>query len=233
MQNPIINQTTQTKEKKPKLVLEKQENGVGLGKRIDGRAYTVRDNRDRFFYPKEWIKFFEVIKESQHLTFDFLINTGARINEARNVKVEDVDLANKRIILRVTKVKSKKGEKNPRPRTIPISSQFCKRLKRYIKGKKNEELIGLLSTPAANIAMKKALKKAKIDDWVMFSIHNIRKTIETWLIALDVNSMRISSHMGHDISTALQHYVSPDVFSYDEKGQMKDVIGDLYEKRER
>ena len=147
MQNPIINQTTQTKEKKPKLVLEKQENGVGLGKRIDGRAYTVRDNRDRFFYPKEWIKFFEVIKESQHLTFDFLINTGARINEARNVKVEDVDLANKRIILRVTKVKSKKGEKNPRPRTIPISSQFCKRLKRYINDFKFTPLeIGLRDT---------------------------------------------------------------------------------------
>jgi len=53
--------------------------------RKDGMKYTVRNNRDRFFYPNEWMKFYDKLKNNQKMTFDFLINTGARINEARNV----------------------------------------------------------------------------------------------------------------------------------------------------
>lgn len=196
----------------------------------DGRVYTVRNNRDRFFYPNEWGKFFDQLKAKQKIAFDILLNTGARINEARHIQVGDIDFVNKRIILRVTKTKAKKGEKNPRPRTIPISTQFSRRLKAYVKDLSNEDYIQVLSTPAANIAMKKALQKAKIEDWYMFSVHNVRKTLETWFIALDVGDVKISRHMGHDISTAIQHYVSPDIFSWEEKRLMREVIGDLYQR---
>ncbi|MCK5293666.1 MAG: tyrosine-type recombinase/integrase [Arcobacteraceae bacterium] len=195
-----------------------------------GKSYSVRSHRDRFFFPKEWKKYFDCLKQSQKKTNDCLISTGARINEIRNVEVGDIDLGNKRIILRITKVKSKKGEKNPRPRTIPISSQFARRLKSYVKDKDNNEKIGLLSTPASNIAMKKSLQKAGIKDWQMFSIHNIRKTIENWLLALGVDGVTISRHFGHDIHTALQHYASPDIFSWKEKTEMREIIGDLYLK---
>lgn len=196
----------------------------------DGRTYTVRSNRDRFFYPEEWEKFFNALKSKQKITFDCLISTGARINEIRNVVIGDIDFINKRLILRVTKVKSKKGEKNPRPRTIPVSTQFNRRLKSYVKNKNNEDIIGILSTPAANIGMKKALKICGIKDWRMFSVHNVRKTLETWLLSQDVDGVKISSHMGHDITTAIQHYVSADVFSWEEKKQMRQVLGDLYQK---
>jgi integrase len=196
----------------------------------NGKSYTVRANRDRFFFPFEWSNFLDNCSQRQRISFDCLFNTGARINEIRNVTLGDVDFDNKRLILRVTKVKSKKGEKNPRPRTIPLSSQFTKRLKQYFKGKNNNDTLEILSTPAANIAMKKNLKKAAIKDWQMFSVHNIRKSIETWLIALDIDSVKISRHMGHDISTMIQHYVGPDVFSWDEKKQMRNIIGDLYER---
>jgi len=193
-----------------------------------GKTYTVRNNRDRFFFPKEWGKFFDSLKPSQKKTFDCLISTGARINEIRNVKMEDIDFVNKRMILRVTKVKAKKGEKNSRPRTIPISTQFVRRLRAYLKDKNNEDFIGLLSTPASNIGMKKALQKAGIKDWYMFSVHNVRKTLENWLMALGVDGVSISRHFGHDIHTALQHYASPDIFSHKEKQEMREVIGDLY-----
>jgi len=202
------------------------------GMRKDGKPYSVRDNRDRFFYPNEWGKFFDCLKESQRLTFKFLINTGCRINEARNIKCGDVDLENKRIIVRVTKVKAKRGEKNPRPRTIPISSQFAKYLKKVITDKdlKNEDYFGLLSTPASHIALKKALQKAGLKDWYMFSIHNIRKTLETWLMALNVDGLKIVSHFGHSKETASQHYISPDVFRFEEKSAMRIIIGDLYQR---
>jgi len=196
----------------------------------DGRKYTVRNNRDRFFYPSEWMKFFDVLKSKQKITFDCLISTGARINEIRNVSVGDIDFVNKRLILRVTKVKAKAGEKNPRPRTIPLSTQFVRRLRGYVAGKSNDELIGILSTPAANIGMKKGLQKAGIVDWQMFSVHNVRKTMETWLLALDVGEGKLSKHMGHNIATMIQHYVSPDVFSWQEKSKMREILGDLYQR---
>ena len=122
------------KAKQPKttLKLEKVHETLGVGMRKNGRKYSVRTNRDRFFYPDEWMKFFDCLRHFQKPLFKFLINTGARINEAIHVKVEDIDILNKRIILRVTKVRSKRGEKNPRPRIIPISTQFAKWLKSYI-----------------------------------------------------------------------------------------------------
>jgi integrase len=196
----------------------------------DGRAYTLRANRDRFFYPNEWMDFFDELKPSQKMTFDFLLSTGARINEARHVQIGDIDIGNRRIILRVTKIKAKKGERNPRPRTIPISSQFAKRLKKATDKGSNDNYIRILSTPAANIAMKKGLQKAGIKDWYMFSVHNIRKTLEIWLMALGVDSLKLTAHIGHDIKTAAQHYVSPDIFSWEEKKRMRDIIGDLYER---
>ena len=199
--------------------------------RKNGIPYSVRSNRDRFFYPDEWIKFYGSLKKSQKLTFDVMINTGARINEARHIKVGDIDTTNQRLILRVTKVKAKKKEKNPRPRTIPLSSQFTRRLKAYIKDKNNDEYLRILSTPAANIALKNALQKALITDWYMFSIHNVRKTLETWLMALGVDSLKLTAHFGHDIRTAAHHYVSPDIFSASEKQKIRDIIGDLYQER--
>ena len=186
--------------------------------------YTVRHNRDRFFFPDEWMKFFDKLKRTQKYTFQFLINTGARINEARHVENYDMDLDRKRIVLRVTKVKAKKKEKHSRPRNIPISSQFAKYLK------KNRDSNKVLSTPAANIAMKKALREAGIKDWKMFSIHNIRKTLETWLMAMGIDGLAITSHMGHSVATAAGHYVSPDVFSWEEKSKIRMIIGDLYQR---
>jgi integrase len=198
----------------------------------NGRSYTVRSNRDRFFFPDEWCKFFDKAKTKQQFTFKFLINTGARINEARNVKVSDIDLERKRIVLRITKVKAKKKEKAPRPRIIPISTQFAKYLKKYIREAKlgYEDYLGILSTPAANIGMKKALKLGGIKDWQMFSIHNIRKTLETWLVALEVDGLKITAHIGHSMQTAASHYISADVFSWEEKSKMREIIGDLYRR---
>ena len=78
--------------------------------------------------------------------------------------------------------------------------------------------------------MKKALQNAKIKDWQMFSIHNIRKSLEIWLMALNVDGLTITAHVGHSMQTAAGHYVSPDVFSWDEKNKMREIIGDLYRR---
>jgi len=198
--------------------------------RKNGKEYSLKDNKDRFFFPDEYMKFEEALKPKQKHTVKVLLNTGARINEARNIRVNDIDFINKRIVLRVTKTKAKRKERRGRIRTIPISTQFSRYLKKYVNDKKlgDEDYIGILSTPAMNIGMKKAAVKSKLKNPTDFSPHNLRKTLEVWLMALGVESLPLVAHIGHDIKTAAQSYVSPDIFSWDEKKKIRMIIGDLY-----
>ena len=72
------------------------------------------------------------------------------------------------------------------------------------------------------------LKKAGLKNYHDISSHTFRKTLEVWLMALGVDALPLTAHIGHEITTAAQYYVSPDIFSYEEKKQMRDIIGDLY-----
>jgi integrase len=200
--------------------------------RKNGRAYTLKDNKDRFFFPVEYMKMFDKLKKKQQHTITCLINTGARINEMRHVQVSDLDLVNNRIVLRVTKTKARKKEKKGRIRTIPISAQFTKYLKRYIDKHKLDfnSYLNIHSTPAINIGLKKACRLVKLQHPEDFSAHTFRKTLEVWLMALGVDGLALTAHLGHDIRTAAQHYVSPDIFNWEEKQKMREIIGDLYSK---
>lgn len=221
-----------TEKKDTSLNLEPTEKeGLKVGTQSNGRKYSVRDNRDRFFYPNEWNGFFAALKnDNQKITFEMLINTGARINEANHIKVGDIDFERNTIMLRVTKVKAKKGEKNPRPRTISISSQFIKRLKKYCKYKDNDEYVLTLSKPALHICMKGTLKRIEIKDWYMFSLHNVRKTHGNYLKAMGIEALEICQRLGHDFDTFLKSYGSPDIFNADDLRQMRMILGDLYQK---
>lgn len=226
--------------KKIKLSLsESGKENLLVGTKANGQTYSVRKNRDRFFYPKEWFLFFDNLNESQKMTFELLINTGARINEVIHIKSSDIDFERSNITLKVTKVKAKKGEKYPRPRTISISSQFCKRLRKYCRDKElinengtllKDDYLGLLSKPAAHIAMKKCLKKIGITDWYNFSLHNIRKTHGNYLKALHIEMAEICNRLGHDSNTYLRSYASPDIFNFKDKQDMRLILGDLYGK---
>jgi len=205
-------------------------NNLNTITRSNGMIYSVRKNRDSFFFPDTWMKFYDSLKKSQKITFDFLINTGARINEARHVQVGDIDFDRNNLILRVTKVKAKKGEKNSRPRTISISTQFERRLKKYVSDNQlnNDSYLGILSTPAANICMKKTLQKIGVSDFYMYSIHNIRKTHGNWIKAIGIDGAEICLRLGHDYNTFIHSYGSPDIFSFQDIKNINIILGDLY-----
>lgn len=205
---------------------------VKIGVKCDGKKYSVRDNRDRYFFPNEWMIFFDKLSDNQKMTFEFLINTGARINEAINVKVGDIDTKNQRLILRVTKIKAAKKEKNPRPRQISISSSFCRKINKYVKDKNlgDNDYLGLLGKAGAHLTLKRKLKAVGIKDWYMFSLHNIRKTHGNWLKALGVDGAEICTRLGHDYNTFLKAYGSADVFTFKDKQDIRMILGDLYEK---
>ena len=212
--------------------LKQDKPGLKVGVKKDGTKYTVRDNRDKFFFPNEWMSFYDCLKKNQKTPFDFLMNLGCRINEALHVKVADCDLERGNILLRITKIKAKKGEKNPRPRTVSISHQFTKRLKHYINENRlsNDDLLFKISKPGMHMALKRGVIKAKINDYWMFSLHNIRKTHGNFLKALGIDGAEICTRLGHDYNTFLKNYSSPDIFSYKDKQDMRLILGNLYQK---
>ncbi len=194
----------------------------------NGQEYSVRTNRKRFFYPNEWNDFLKALETpKQKLSFDILVNTGCRYNEGFNIRKRDIDFERGTLTLKVTKIKAKKGQKFPEPRTFRLSSQFLERLKKYTKDKNDDEKIGMLSAPALNIAMKKALIKAGIEDFYMFSLHNVRKTHGNWLNAHEVTIVNICKRLGHDYNTFLGSYASADVFTDEDRVEIKNILGDL------
>ena len=199
--------------------------------RSDGKSYSIKDNKDRFFFPDEYLDFEKKLKPKQFFSVKVLLNTGARINEATHVKKEDIDFINNRITLRVTKTKAKKGEKKGKVRIIPISEKFKKYLKKELKDKGEEDRIGMLSNSALNTAYKKAGAKAGIKNPGDISSHTFRKTLECWLMSLGLQDTALCAHIGHDIRTAVSHYISPDIFTPKDKFIMREILGDLYDRK--
>jgi integrase len=208
-----------------------QEARTSIIQRKDGTSYTLREDKMRYFFPDEWCAFFDLLKPKQKITFHFLINTAARINEIRGLTLGDIDFDRNSIVIRNTKSRNKDGTK--KIRAIPISSQFTKYLKSISKeyNLKSEDKFPILSTPAANIAMQKALTKLEIKDKDNFSVHSIRKTTEGWLLALGIDSLKVAKYVGHTIAIAQKYYVSPEVFSYEDRKLMREVIGDLFQNQ--
>lgn len=225
-----MEQQSQSKPKIIRLTLKPVCEGLKVGVKKDGKSYSVRDDRSRYFFPEEWIKFYDTIKEEKQPIFDCLINTGARIEEALNIKPKDFDWERNNLTLRVTKMKAAKGERIGKPRTFVISSQFARRMRAYInKNKLNDnDLLFPITKQAVSQLMKRILKKIEVKDWYNFSLHNIRKTHGNYLKALGIDSGEICYRLGHDLNTFIKHYGSANIFDRKDKTLMVKILGDVY-----
>jgi len=205
-------------------------NQVGI--KSDGKTWRKKENQNRFLFPEEWMKLEQVLKEKQLHTAKILLNTGMRINEAINAPKTDLfynPSGRSRFTIRYVKTKARKGEFGQgKMRQIPLSKQFAKYLKEY---KSDSKTFDLLSNSAFNRALKNAGKKIGLKDYKDLSAHTIRKTFEVWLMALDVGDLKIVAHLGHDIKTAASHYISPDIFSWEDIKKIRYILGDIYEGR--
>jgi len=204
-----------------------------------GRVYHQRKDRNRFFYPDEWKSFMKVLegKKSIHLKplFDFMFNTGTRLDECLHIRPKDFDFD--RQTVRIWKVKRKAKKKAEgsygKPRTISLSTAFCKRMKRHCKDFKNEQYIFHGSIQSVNQVMNRALQRAKIEDYYNFSSHNIRKTHGMYIKALGIDIAEICTRLGHDYNTYLRHYGSADVFSEKDMRHIRELLDDLYFRKRR
>ena len=217
------------KKKKKGLTLKPVHEGLKVGIKSDGRKYSVRDDRSRFFFPNEWISFIENIKPEKKTLFETLIQTGARIEEALNLKPRDFDWTRNNLTLRVTKIKARKGESIGKKRTLPVSSQYTRKVRGYINKNKIKDNDFLFPVTKQSVwqMLRRKLKGVVKDDW-NFGLHNIRKTHGNWLKALDISAEEICTRLGHDFDTYLKHYGSPNIFDRKDKILMIKILGDVY-----
>ena len=225
---------------------ETKIDGLRIGIKDDGTNYSVRDTRNRYFYPDEWKDFMSNVSDNNKIIFETLIMTGARIQEAMMLKKSHIIFERKKLILYTTKIKASKQERKSKPREITLSKTFLRKIKDFTLQMKDSDYIFLNNNKLENtteneikkIAHKRAenvyqlfkriLLKTKIKDTYNFSLHNIRKTHGMWLKCLNVKFEEICLRLGHDANTYLKHYGSADVFNEFQKREMINLFGDIY-----
>ncbi len=230
------------KHKTRKLSLKPVPGKEGLfeGVKSDGRKYTVRADRHRYFFPDEWLKFLSFVIEDRRILFETLLQTGGRIEEILNLKPSDFIWENNSVKLRVTKSKAKKGESKilgGKQRSFGVSSQYCRRLRKYIREKqiKDDKLLFQITKQGISQMMKRCLKISGLKEWE-FSLHNIRKTSGMWLKTVqrrgvDLDVSEICMRLGHDHNTFLKHYGSPSIFTDQQRDKIVEILGDVYKLR--
>jgi len=196
---------------------------------------TYKDT-NRFFFPDEWKKFTSIInkpKFKNKLLYELQFNTGARFDEAIHTRPCDFDFERNNLRLWKTKTKAKKGEKVGKPRTISLSSEFSKRIRKFCSEKKPDEYLFKISQAGYNQLLKRKLKEVGIKDFNIFSSHNIRKTHGMYLKALGIDIAEICTRLGHDYNTYIKHYGSADIFSEKDMRAIRELLGDLYFRSRR
>lgn len=194
---------------------------------------TIKDT-NRFFFPDEWKKFNKsIVKRRSYMLYELMFNTGARFDEAKHLRPIDFDFERNNVRLWKTKTKAKKGEKVGKPRTISLSSDFSRKIKKFCSDKKPDEYLWEVSQAGFNQLMKAKIKKLGIKDYTNFSSHNIRKTHGMYLKSLGIDIAEICTRLGHDYNTYIKHYGSADVFSEKDMRAIRELLGDLYFRQRR
>ena len=233
------NQDPTHKEKQKRLSLTEVSGVEGLfvGTKSDGKKYTVRKDRNRYFFPEEWIKFMAEVPEKNKLLFETLLQTGGRIQEILNLRPDDYNWDDNTLTLRVTKAKARKGETKllgGKKRSFGVSSQYIRRLKKYIRTYEIEDnnFLFPITKQGASQLMKRSLTKAGLPAHE-FSLHNVRKTTGMWLKTIqrrgrDLDPDEICMRLGHDRDTFIKHYASPSIFTDYHRDKIVDILGDMY-----
>ena len=228
---------------------QQEREDVYIITRSDGMRMRVRNSRGRYFFPEEWEAFYNNLSNRKKFLFDLLIISGARIEEALCLKVNNIKQNQNYFTLYVTKIKAKKGETKSKPRDITFNLAFKKKLNSFIKEKGLKEFDYLFldnnknyedsasikkaarsKKVAAYSLMRRTLERTKLikDPW-NFGLHNIRKTHGMWLKAMNVKLEEICHRLGHDYNTYLKHYGSADIFKQSQivmiQNKLKGICG--------
>jgi len=137
------------------------------------------------------------------LLVEFLYSTGVRVSEAVKLKVDELDMKE-----RIARVSGGKGNKD---RIIILSSEWCKRFKRFIKrrkipsefvfSKKNGKPI---STDTVQRIVRSSAEKAGIRKKI--TPHSLRHSFGTHLLDAGEDIRKIQELLGHSNLSTTQIY---------------------------
>jgi len=150
------------------------------------------------------------------LLIQLLCQTGMRINEALNLKVDYVDFENK--IIKIPAAITKTGT----PREVPLIGELESAIRRYLQTRKVESpyLFPSLRDPSrpwsifkARSAYIKLLRRLKLDDKTpdgsahRLHFHVLRKWFRTQLEGANINRILIDLWMGHNSGVEKIYYL--------------------------
>ena len=145
-------------------------------------------------------------KKRNRLIVELLYSSGIRVSECVNMRVADLDLADK-----TARVKGGKGNKD---RVIILSKDWCKKAKKYLEGKKipSEFMFSKktnsmpLSADTVQRIVKKAAGRAGIQKKV--TPHSLRHSFATHLLEGGENIRKIQELLGHSNLSTTQIYTA-------------------------
>lgn len=155
-----------------------------------------------------WRYYFEGVRN--HAMIETLLYTGLRANELLNLKITDVDLREKTLLVR-----HGKGDKD---RYIPIHFQLVRTLDRYLverkrSGRKSEWFFtGIHSDkPLLSKDLSRICKKLDGHSGVRFTPHQLRHTFASRCIEEGLNVVELKEVLGHSslASTMIYLKISP------------------------
>jgi integrase/recombinase XerD len=143
--------------------------------------------------------FNSVPKYQNRLILMLYYSSGLRLSEALTLKVEDIDFDET-----ILWVRNGKGGKD---RMTIISSGLCEKLKLFVAGKKQEDLVFISSKSKGKLssrAIQYVIQKAKIEAGINKNchIHTLRHSFATHLLENKTDIRKIQELLGHaDLST--------------------------------
>lgn len=160
-----------------------------------------------YFSEEELKEYLQYIKDDRWL-YDivlFAVLTGARLGEIANLQWRDIDLINKRIIIRSS---LSYQTKNGKIRTIPIHDTLWKNLSAkgekegfVFKGRKREAKAHL---PFVSRQFKKSVSKGGFNGELHF--HSLRHTFASLLVQKGVSLYHVQKLLGHSSPSMTEIY---------------------------
>ena len=155
-------------------------------------------NRIRWFTPEEEQTILDYMKSPYKEIIKTLIDTGLRRTELINLKTENIDLRNRKIILWQTK--------NKQPRTIPMTNAVYEIMEKQLQGKHNGQSVFGVSVHQLTYRWEEMKNALGYKDDPDFVLHACRHTCATRLIKKGVKLALIQKWLGHtDIATTLRY----------------------------
>lgn len=172
----------------------------------------IQEKEPNFLSFEESQKLLETIKQNaspfykvrDYSIVKLFLSTGMRLRELTNIKIQDINLIDKRIKI------TRKGGKE---QYIPLNDDICKVLKIYIKQRPQIDNSCLfvsrkkrgISPSEIYHLVKKYLYLAGITN-KKIAVHSLRHTVATSLLANGVNLLSIKKLLGHKRITSTEIY---------------------------